>query len=45
MDDFKREASVMSVKFRQVMKDYFEVPVSIAVSLIVMLALGLGFVL
>ena len=33
MDDFKREASVMSVKFRQVMKDYFEVPVSIAVSL------------
>lgn len=33
IDDFKKEASVMSVKFRQVMKDYFEVPVSIAVSL------------
>ena len=33
IDDFKKEASVMSVKFRQVMKDYFEVPISIAVSL------------
>lgn len=33
IDDFKKEASVMSVKFRQVMKDYFEVPISIAMSL------------
>lgn len=31
--DYKEQVSVMSVKFRQVMKDYFEVPISIAVSM------------
>jgi two-component system response regulator YesN len=32
MEEYKEQVEAMSIKFRKVMKDYFEIPVSIAVS-------------